>query len=129
MVLRGSALGFTRCCAAADSQGWHAWSCVGLHWVSQGAVLPQNPIAPDSLEALWELLRPLDGVLQEHFAHTHRSSPAADFYYREYFTPLFDLFERHPDGVLRADAPVEGPGLDHDARVRLRGDSLALDSA
>lgn len=88
-------------------------------------MLSQNPIAPDSLEALWELLRPLDGVLQEHFARTHRSSPAADFYYREYFTPLFDLFERHPDGVLRADAPAAGLGLDHDARVRLRDDSLA----
>lgn len=94
-----------------------------------GAVLPQNPIAPDSLEALWELLRPLDGVLQEHFAHANRSSPAADFYYREYFTPLFDLFERHPDGVLRADARAARPGLDHDTRVRLRGDSLALNSA
>lgn len=93
-----------------------------------GAVLPQNPIAPDSLEALWELLRPLDSVLQEHFAHTHRSSPAADFYYREYFTPLFDLFERHPDGVLTADAPAAGPELEQEARVRLRGDSLALNS-
>ena len=105
MALRGSALGLT------------------------GAVLPQNPIAPDSLEALWELLRPLDGMLQEHFAHANRSSPAADFYYREYFTPLFDLFEWHPDGVLKGDTPAAGPGLDHNAGVRLRSDATALDSS
>ena len=93
-----------------------------------GAVPSQNPLAPDSLEALWELLLPLDGVLQDHFAHANRSSPAADFYYREYFTRLFDLFEQHPDGVLKADAPAanRGPGADH-GRGRLRGGSLASD--
>ncbi|KAK9845224.1 hypothetical protein WJX81_000461 [Elliptochloris bilobata] len=89
----------------------------------RNTTLVQNPIAPDSLEALWELLKPLDGVLQDHYAHANRSSPAADFYYREYFTPLFDLFERHLDGVLKQNAPAPGSNAVQ-ARGLLRGDFL-----
>jgi len=63
----------------------------------------------------------MDEVLQEHFARASGSSPAAAFFYREYFTPLFDLFERHPDGVLRQAAPAAAPAR-HQARARLRGD-------
>ena len=70
-----------------------------------------------------QLLAPMDEVLQEHFAHASGGSPAAAFFYREYFTPLFDLFERHPDGVLRQAAPAAAPGR-LQARARLRGDGL-----
>ncbi len=69
-----------------------------------------------------QLLVPMDEVLQEHFARTSGSSPAAAFFYREYFTPLFDLFERHPDGVLRQAAPAAAPAR-LQARARLRGGS------
>ena len=78
----------------------------------------QNPIAPDSLAALWELLGPLDELLQDHFAHTNRTSPAATFYYREYFTKLFDLFEKHPDGILKQEASARDlDGLQDRARM------------
>lgn len=61
----------------------------------------QNPIAYDTVEALNEILEPIDSIFRDRLAESSSTSEAAKFFYDNYFSGLFALYRQHKDGLIK----------------------------
>ena len=61
----------------------------------------QNPIAYDTVEALNEIFEPIDSIFKDRLADAESTSVAAKFFYDNYFSRLFGLYQEHRDGLIK----------------------------
>ena len=61
----------------------------------------QNPIAYDTVEALNQILEPIDSIFKDKLADLESTSEAAKFFYDNYFSKLFALYRQHRDGLIK----------------------------
>jgi hypothetical protein len=74
----------------------------------------QNPIAYDTVEALYQIFEPINSIFQDRLADSAATSEAAKFFYEHYFRDLFALYREHRDGLVKGRnsslvAPVRVP--------------------
>ena len=63
--------------------------------------LLQEPNHPDELKYEDQIYLPLMQVYESQIAGTPKETPAAKYFWENFFKPLWTLYEAHPDGLLK----------------------------